>query len=559
MTATDIMHTLTVMPDKLVVQAPPRAALHEVLDQHGVSLTAYCDGLGTCGKCIVMITCADGTHPQPSDADTRHLTPKDLARGMRLACQWRVTCDATITIPRQSRLERLHVQRKGGDVGTINVARVADAKRPYGMAIDIGSTTVAGALLDLRTGRTVAVASQLNLQRRLGADVISRITHAVRDGGLAELHTALMTTLQAICTTACGEAGITPAHLVEIVVTGNTVMLHALHRASMESLAALPFKPSFYEGRSANASALGMTFLDGVPVYSFPIIGGFVGGDTVGCMLAVDMDQSAECAMVIDIGTNGEVALGCRDGWVATSAPAGPAFEGARISCGMPGAPGAIEHVRLNNSVTLDVIGQVAPVGICGTGLIDAVALLLDVGLIDETGRLLPRDELPATIPDWLRRHVVEVQGEAAFLLAEAVAGDDATAEPARPLHLTQRDIRELQLAKAAIATACALLLRKKNMTWEQVRRVYLAGAFGNYLRPATARRIGLLPPIPMDKIAFIGNAATTGAKRALVSFEDRARAERIAGNAEHIELAAEPDFQMCYADNMLFTPPGDA
>jgi uncharacterized 2Fe-2S/4Fe-4S cluster protein (DUF4445 family) len=172
---------------------------------------------------------------------------------------------------------------------------------------------------------------------------------------------------------------------------------------------------------------------------------------------------------------------------------------------------------------------------------------------------LLPRDELPATIPDWLRRHVVEVQGEAAFLLAEAVAGDDATAEPARPLHLTQRDIRELQLAKAAIATACALLLRKKNMTWEQVRRVYLAGAFGNYLRPATARRIGLLPPIPMDKIAFIGNAATTGAKRALVSFEDRARAERIAGNAEHIELAAEPDFQMCYADNMLFTPPGDA
>jgi len=273
--------------------------------------------------------------------------------------------------------------------------------------------------------------------------------------------------------------------------------------------------------------------------------------------LAIDMDRSAACDMVIDIGTNGEVALGCRDGWIATSAPAGPAFEGARISCGMPGAPGAIEHVRLNDKVTLDVIGQVAPVGICGTGLIDAVALLLDIGLIDETGRLLPRDEVPATLPDWLRQHVVEAQGEAAFLLAEATPGDD-DAEPGRPLLLTQRDIRELQLAKAAIATACTLLLRKKNMTWDHVRRVYLAGAFGNYLRPATARRIGLLPPIPMAKIAFIGNAASTGAKRALVSFEDRARAEHIAGSADHIELAAEPDFQMCYADNMLFTPPGD-
>jgi uncharacterized 2Fe-2S/4Fe-4S cluster protein (DUF4445 family) len=284
------------------------------------------------------------------------------------------------------------------------------------------------------------------------------------------------------------------------------------------------------------------------------MIGGFVGGDTVSCMLATDMDEAAACHMIIDIGTNGEVALGSRAGWTTASAPAGPAFEGARISCGMPGAPGAIEHVAFTpQGVARDVIGEGTPLGICGTGLIDAVAALLDAGALDETGRLLEPGELPATAAAWLPRRMVEQDGAPAFVLFDPATDAHENGPDARPLYLTQRDIRELQLAKAAIASACDLLVRARGMTWDDVTRVYLAGAFGNYLRPATARRIGLLPPLPMARIAFIGNAASTGARRALLAPDARARAERIARAATHVELAADPGFQMCYADHLLF------
>jgi len=546
--------TLQILPGQLTIHAPAYAHLHEILDQHGIALTAHCDGMGLCGKCRVRITCADGRAPEPTPADLRALSPDDLARGLRLACMWRVCCDAHIEIPASSRMADVRIL---ASANATPAAALPDtpSRCPYGIAVDIGTTTVVGALLDLRTGDTRAVEGRVNAQRVYGADVISRINHALHDGGAAELHLALASTINAIITTLLNNAHVAAGDVGEIILTGNSVMLHSLHRAPMHSLATLPFEPAFLEARTVPATQLGLALPAQAQAYSFPLIGGFVGGDTVACMLATGMDEASECHMIIDIGTNGEVALGCKRGWTATSAPAGPAFEGARISCGMPGAAGAIEHVIITpERIELDVIGEQTPRGICGTGLIDITAALLDWQILDTSGRLCAGDELPPRVPDWLRARVVPHNGDLAFLLFDPAQDEfiDSNGD-AQPLHLTQRDFRELQLAKAAVAVACQLLVQRAGLTYDDVAAVYLAGAFGNYLRPATARRIGLLPNIPLEKIIFIGNAASTGARAALVSRRHRKRAEALAKHANHIDLAADPAFQMAYAEHMLF------
>ncbi len=550
--------TLHIIPDDRKIVVPAHAFLHEALDRHGVALTAYCDGTGLCGKCIVEIRLPDGNATPETPADTQHLSDDERAAGLRLACQWRVSSDAVIRIPEKTRVNHLTILTKDAGAEVAAARHVSDAQ-PYGIAVDIGTTTVVGSLLDCRTGRTVAVSSNLNGQHSYGADVVTRINHSLDDGGLDELHSALLETVNGIIVNILAESGVAANRIAEITLTGNTVMLHTLHKASMATMAQLPFAPSFSEARSFPPEECGIELDSGATAYSFPVVGGFVGGDIVACMLATDMDQAEQCQLIIDIGTNGEVALGCKRGWVTTSAPAGPAFEGSRISSGMRGTLGAIEHVRIiEDGMVVDVIGQQAPLGVCGTGLVDAAATMLDWGVLDYTGRLKSADELPASTPTWLKNRLGDHDGEFAFLLFDPTtdAFIHEGADPRR-IFLTQRDFRELQLAKGAVATAYELLLRRENLTYDDICCVFLAGAFGNYLRPAQARRIGLLPNVPLDKIHFIGNAASTGAKMVLVSLDDRGRAERIARDAGHIELAADPDFQMLYAEQMLF-PAGD-
>ena len=545
-------HTLHILPDNRRIQVVHDAVLHEELDRHGISLTAHCDGMGLCGKCVVVIQLPDGSHPPVTGADARFISASRRAAGARLACQWRVCSDATVTIPPLSRINHLHILADA-DPTAVQPGATVDEQAPYGIAVDIGTTTVVGTLLDRRSGVACAVSSRLNLQYRYGADVISRINHSLQPGGMEELHTAIAETVNAIIANLLAESGFLPETIGEITVTGNTVMLHILHREPMDTLAVLPFEPVFRESRMAAAADIGISL--NVPVYSFPVIGGFVGGDTVACMLAVDMDHSENCIMIIDVGTNGEVALGCDGTCITTSAPAGPAFEGRGISCGMHGAPGAIEHVRITREgIQLDVIEQQPPLGICGTGLIDATAALLDWGILDYTGRLVDPDELAADTPEWLKQRIVSSNGQNAFLLFNpAVDSFHRGQTTPELLYLTQKDFREVQLAKGAIATAAAILLVHSGKTLQDVKTIYLAGAFGNYLRPVQARRIGLLPDVPISNISFIGNAASTGAKRVLVSPDCRRRAERIAASAGHVDLAADPGFQMLFADHMLF------
>lgn len=547
--------TLHIEPDNRDIVVPAHTVLHEALDCNGISLTAYCDGMGVCGKCIVEIRCADGMPVPETDEDRRHLTSEQRAEGLRLACRWNVVCNATVRIPDASRIENLAATAK--DSGTVSTgAAHVNAAQPFGIAVDLGTTTVVGSLLDCRTGRTVAVASRLNGQHRFGADVISRVKYSVEAAdGPGSLQREGIATINDIIGDIIGQSGIPAASIADVAITGNSVMLHALLRKPMHTLAVLPFEPAFREATRMPAAELGLALNGGAQAYVFPIVAGFVGGDTVSCMLATNMDTADECSMVIDIGTNGEVALGCARGLITASAPAGPAFEGATISCGMRGAKGAIEHVQITpDALISDVIGEVAPAGVCGTGLIDATAALLDWGIIDETGRILCQDELPDGTPGWLRARICERNGQQAFVLFDPETDEYYdNGDAPRTLVLTQRDFRELQLAKAAVAAACDLLLQHKGMTYGDLACINLAGAFGNYLRPAQARRIGLLPDVPLENIHFVGNAASTGAKRTLVSLDDRARAERIAREAAHVELAADPAFQMCFAGHMLF------
>ena len=547
--------SILVLPDNRRIIVPENAYLHEALDRHGISLTAYCDGMGLCGKCIVQIRLADGSAPPITDADKKFLSETELNDGFRLACQWRVICNAEITIPEKSRVNHLNILTKASGDEKLHAGADFNTDKPYGFAFDIGTTTVVGSILDYRTGKTVGISSALNGQQKYGADVISRINHSLSADGLAELHFELIKTINTIIKNALSESGVSKKEINEIVFTGNSVMLHTLHNESMKNMAQLPFEPSYKSAQKARARDLGIDLDDATQLYSFPLVSGFVGGDTVACMLATDIDKAEKKVLIIDIGTNGEVALGNNKGWTTTSAPAGPAFEGARISAGMRGANGAIEHVKISDcKMIIDVIGQQAPVGICGTGLIDAAAELLNRGLLDYTGRLVDKDELPEDTPEWLAARLVKATGDTAFLLFDPEKDSffDNGAKPEK-IFLTQKDFRELQLAKAAVGTACELLLKSANVDLNDVCCVMLAGAFGNYLRPANARRIGLIPNVPMEKIHFVGNAASTGAKRALMSKKEKARVEKIAEEAEHIELAADPSFQMSYAEQMLY------
>ncbi len=283
-------------------------------------------------------------------------------------------------------------------------------------------------------------------------------------------------------------------------------------------------------------------------VFVFPNIAGFVGGDTVSVVLATGLFQSEEIKLMVDIGTNGEIVLGNRQRLLAASTAAGPAFEGARISQGMRASPGAIEKVVINEEVTINVIGAIAPSGICGTGLIDAIAGMLEAGIIDESGRMVPRSALEGRISASLLRRVREEGTDRKFLLVE-----EEFAQNKRPIFITQKDVRELQLAKGAIAAGIRILEKELGLEDKDISQVLLAGAFGNFIRRRQAKRIGLIPDLPSERIKFIGNAASSGAKLALLSGELKKEAEAIARETEYIDLSSRPDLLDEFTEAMAF------
>ena len=424
----------------------------------------------------------------------------------------------------------------------------------YGIAFDLGTTTVVATLLDLTTGTPAAVCSMLNKQQSFGGDVISRISATMLDPtALGRLRQAAQATLAELAAEVCQEAGVDPASVYEVALAGNATMAHLVLGIDPEPLGVAPFVMSSKDFPGVLAAELGLTERFVHPrarAYLFPSLGAYVGGDIVAGMLASGMDRDKRLRLFIDVGTNCEIVLGDSSRLLSTAAPAGPAFEGASIRCGMRAADGAIEVVKLtSDSVAVQVIGDVEPVGLCGSGLVDAVAELVAVGLLDSSGRLLDVRQAEDRVPGLADRLVELDGGERVFVLHWGGEVGDVD----HAVYLSQRDVRELQFAKAAIATGWKLLIDEYGTDVSQVQQVLLAGSFGSYLSAASAVRIGLVPKVPVLRIVSAGNVAGEGAKMVLLSVREREGARTLLEEVRYVELSDRTDFNDLFVEQLAF------
>jgi uncharacterized 2Fe-2S/4Fe-4S cluster protein (DUF4445 family) len=420
--------------------------------------------------------------------------------------------------------------------------------RRFAIAFDLGTTTVVATLLDLDSGQPLAVRSMLNRQQPFGADVITRISATMMDErALSALGERAHETLACLTSEVCAEGGVDPGEVYEITVCGNATMMHLALGVDPEPLSMAPFVVSTHSFPETLASDFGVEVHRRAPAFVFPSLGAYVGGDIVAGMLAAGLTRDRRLRLFIDVGTNSEIALGCNERVLATAAPAGPAFEAAQIKCGMRAAEGAIEAVTIEgDSLELEVIGDVEPVGMCGSGLVDAVAELVHSGLLDHSGRFVP-DEQAAELSPALAERLTRIGEERVFVLHWR----DASAE--KSVFLSQRDVRELQFAKASIATGWNILLRELGVEPEEITQTLLAGSFGAYLTPLSAVRIGLVPALALPRIVSAGNVAGEGAKIAALSLSERADAYSILREVEYVELSGRADFNDLFIDQLAF------
>ena len=486
-----MQYRITVMPQKQNIHAVAGGNLLQALQSAGFLVNAVCGGIGSCGKCKVLV---DGEEV--------------------LACQTVVDRDMTVTLPAAN---AEHILTDG-----IELRSEVSSHKGFTLAFDIGTTTVVGYLLCGETGQELACESACNPQASYGADVISRIQYALR-GHMEAITAAIRQCIADLSGKLCEKAGVTPSEITVVSIVGNPGMQQIFLGIYPENLAQIPFAPILTEAKIVPAKHY-ISLLENAKLLIVPNISGFVGADTIACILATELYKQEELTLLVDIGTNGEMVLGNRDRMVACSAAAGPALEGANIQFGMRGQKGAIDHVRLENGqFSCSVLGGGEAVGICGSGVIDAVAAALDAGLINQRGRI--------------QNDVHRIQ------LTDRIC-------------LTQEDVRQVQLAKGAIAAGIELMAKHLGVALQDIKRVYLAGAFGTFLNPASACRIGLLPPVLEQKITAVGNAAGSGAKMLACNAHVLRIAQTIATQAEFIELASVPSFGRCFAQNMRFDTP---
>jgi uncharacterized 2Fe-2S/4Fe-4S cluster protein (DUF4445 family) len=590
------MRFLQVGEDHAVKEARVLAGttIFDAASWNGVAIDSTCGGHGTCKKCKVKVV--SGNAPL-SAVDPRAFTTEELKNGWRLACRAAVREDLTIEVPplqtrpkaalvgvgrhvilrpavqkryveldeatledQTSDLERLLaamddieprvpldlVRALGGTLRRANwkvTAVLADdvlidvepgdtSGSRHAIAFDLGTTTVVATLLDLETGQPAAVRSVLNSQQPFGADVISRISAIMMDeGALGTLQRHAHETLQQLTNEVCEEAGVAPDQIYEIVVAGNQTMIQIALGIDPEPLSMAPFTVVARKLPEATAADFGVQVHRRAPAVMFPALGAYVGPDIVAGILATGLTLDRRVRLFIDVGTNSEIVLGSSAKTLATAAPAGPAFEAAQIRCGMRAADGAIEGVKIvDGDVQLTVIGDVAPVGLCGSGLVDAVAELVGAGMLDASGRFV----LEAS------ERFGKIGEENVFYLSDDV-------------FLSQRDVRELQFAKASIATGWNILCRDLGVEPGEISQVLLGGSFGSYLSAASAVRIGLVPKLPLARIVSAGNVAGEGAKIAALSVTERAAANAVLDEVEYVELSGRPDFNDLFIDQLGF------
>lgn len=526
--------TVTFEPSGEQVCVEYGTALKEAAHTAGVALNVPCGGLGTCGRCAVR---ASGDLEPPTTDERTLLGAERLAQGVRLACRARVSGDVLVNLLEQPAASLRIIE--SGEAGEIVVeppsARGITGATPLlGAVVDIGTTTVVATVLDLETGEQLGSASALNPQHPFGHDVMSRITH-VASYGTDSLREPIVVAVDGLVVQVLARLAKPVSALREMAIAGNTTMIHLFLGIDPKPLGTAPYEPAFLDPLERPAHEVGLTSLTEAGVYFLPGISAFVGADITAGLLATHIAERERIALLIDLGTNGEMVLRTHKGLVASSTAAGPALEGASISYGMRAENGAIERVFIEgDELRIEVIGGGEARGLCGSGLLDLVAVLLDAGVLDHTGLL--RDDAPHS----LAARITDLDDVRAFEVAPGV-------------FLTQRDVRQVQLANAAIASGIDMMLDHAEVGVDEVEEIVIAGGFGYHVKAEALVRMGMIPARWQDRVTFGGNTAKTGALVALLDTAARRRAEAIARHVATIDLAAHPDFQTRFVGAMNF------
>ena len=585
------------LPENKVVWVLEGTSIFQAALKADIPLTSPCGGKGTCGKCKVKL------EPPPSvlPLEREKLTPEEIETGWRLACQHTVERDTQVEIPPSSRyyeqrivsridkekipllpplrkitlslpgklegvqsiLERFNIEPSRIDLYSLQkISSLLREKRQlclveneqgkitifssrylFGIAFDIGTTTLVAYLVDLEEGGVKDICAVTNPQRVFGEDVITRIEYALKgDKERKKIQDALREGMNECIRTLMGRNGLKEEDIWEVSIAGNTAMMHFLLGIDPYFLSRTPFISLWRGALYLSPEELKLRMQKRGRVYILPLISSFVGGDTAGLILSTGIYESSGVKVAVDIGTNGEVILSLDGKITVTSTAAGPAFEGARISQGMRAEGGAIDSVRIDEEgIHIGTVGNLPSRGICGTGLVDAVAELLRWGVIDPTGYLKGAKELAGIVPSFLSERARE--GE--FYLTPRVK-------------ITQRDVRELQLAKSAIRTGIKILLEERGLQEGDIEELILAGGFGSYLRKESAVRIGLIPPLDIHRIKVVGNAAGAGSYMVLVNRCCREKIEEVVRKVEHLELGNNRKFQDEFSRNIFFPEGGE-
>ncbi|MCK5153504.1 MAG: DUF4445 domain-containing protein [Spirochaetales bacterium] len=583
-------------------------AVSKIKDMH---IDASCGGKGTCGKCKVKVL--KGELPKPSLSESKFLSSKELEDGYRLSCMVPVIGNVDVLVNGINENSNILTEHKGftGKINPVikkkyltlskpslddqrsDLSRILESiplKNPqvslslrrkiptlireseylitavfssdtllgvekgntedlnYGIAIDIGTTTIAAYLIDMNTGDIVDTISGLNSQKIFGADVISRIEYSMQGPGKLELlQNKIVTQISDLCIFLADRNNVSRNNIYSVILAGNTTMLHLFFGIDPAGIAVAPFIPGFLGSMELHSSAF-KDFPLGCAVFSLPSISGYVGADIVSGILATNMHEREELSLLIDIGTNGEIVLGNKDKLFCCSTAAGPAFEGAHITYGLGGITGAVDSAVIENDmIKISTIGNEKALGICGSGIIDIVAVLLKSGLVEFTGRIKDEDEVEGSAAILLQKLKIDKNGPA-FIIEEASKtgiSDDVV--------FTQGDIREVQLAKAAISAGILSLLNKAGREISDIDHLFLAGGFGSYISIKSAADIGLIPAELLEKTESVGNTAGLGAISSALSEENYKKTKEIAKITEYVELSSDSFFNMKYMEEMVF------
>ncbi|MZP42581.1 DUF4445 domain-containing protein [Heliobacterium gestii] len=557
------MVNIRFLPSRHSIQVEAGTTILEAARRAGALIEAPCNGAGTCGKCRVKL--AERFRPFVRSGGEHHLTAEDEADGWVLACESVVTGHIEVEIPQGISSHSLQIishglarpvvvkpfftkayDHKAGETriiagGDVVAIEPGDrSARLFGVVVDIGTTTLVASLVDIGSGEERATASALNPQSLHGQDVLSRIKFASEPAGREQMHTELIREINRLIGQVAATAAIDCGDIAEVIFSGNTCMLHLATDTDPSSLGKHPYRPVITGGNHVRAHALGLAVAPYGLVYLPPILSAYVGADITAGILAAGLSEQQGVTLFVDIGTNGEMVLAVDGAMAAASTAAGPAFEGMNITCGMRAGRGAIErfYVEADGAVTIKTIEEAAPAGICGSGLLDIAGELVACGVIDKRGRFVRPDR--STLPEALRERVIACEGKPAF----RIAGD---------IVLTQKDVRQIQLAKGAIRAGVELLLRSRGVEADQVDRVFIAGSFGYHLQARSLIQIGLLPEVFDGKIEFLGNTSKTGGQALLLNGDLRRQLEALVPSVEVIELADYGDFDQVFVGCLGF------